>query len=318
MFIVLHEEGSDLTVYLPRRKTPQRHAFNKHLPEKLLQWLMTEKDSQICYEVSDKAINAMKDIWNTPLTTLSTTLDECGMIKIGTPNIDPVIDESSSGSEFDVGFESSIGDWAGSQSATQIDDGNLDGRSEAIDFPPSAPYIPHNDVEIPHAGMSSSPLMTQRGPISLPVRLAAPDRATTQFDPEYLSVLENVIASAAKSTIPERYEEGTSRISHAEAWRGVSRISGATRSERNCKIGAAGQLFVSSFFYESLNDLTKKFPGRCSSYFPVWTLRFPTSQETTGRVPLGATLGCTQPTQAWVHGLDGRHHTSCIMILRES
>lgn len=245
MSMHLHEDGRDLTIYLPRRKVPQQHAFNKHLPEKLLQCLMTEKDSQICQNMSDKAINAMKDVWNTPLATLATTLDECGIIKIETPNIDPVIEEVSSDSESDVGSERSAGDWVGSQSATQVDDSNLDSRSEVVNTPPPAQDIPHNDAEVTPIRRSSSLLITQREPISLPVRLATPDRAATQVNPEYLSVLENVITSAATSTIPGRYEEGSRRDARTVAWRGASRISGATPFERDCKIGAAGELFVS-------------------------------------------------------------------------
>lgn len=296
----LHEQDSSLTIYLPRGRIAQQHAINTHLPKRLLYWLMSEKGLKFSLTLSQKAILVIKDVWNAPLATLSTTLDEWGIIQIGTPNIDTVIDESTSDSGFHVGFESSVGDWAGSHSATQIDDGNLDGRSEVVHTPPSAPDIPHDDVETTHADMSSLSVATQCEPISLPVRLAAPERVATQFNPEYLSVLEYVIASAATSIIPERYEEGTKSYYHAEARRGATRISGATRFERDCKIGAAGELFVSSWRFEllnELNDLTKKFLGRYSSYFPVWTLRFPTSQKTTGRVPSVATSACTQPTQ---------------------
>lgn len=298
MTMHLHEEGPDLTIYLPRRKNPQQQAFNKYLPERLLQWLMIEKDSQIPKEVSDKAINAMKDVWNTPPATLPETLNHCGIIEIDTPNIDPVIEESSSDSESEVDSRSSTGDWAGSTSATQINDGNLDSRSEVVHTPPSAPDTPQNDSKVTHTSRSSSPSIRHGEPISLPTRLATPDSAATQSNPEYVNVLESVIASAATSTIPGRYEEDTRRNTHTTAGRGASRIRGETQFERDCKIGAAGELFVSSWHSESLNDLAKKLLERYSSYSPVWTLHFPTSQGTTGRVPFGDTLGCTQPMQA--------------------
>lgn len=298
MTMHLHEEGPDLTIYLPRGNTDQQYAFNKHLPERLLQWLMTEKDSQIPQEVSDQAVIAMMSVWNTPLAKLPGALSDRGIIEIDTPNIDPIIEESSSDSESDIGSRNPAGDWAGSASATQINDGNLDSRSEVVHTPPSAPDTPQNDFEVTHTSSSSSPSIRHGEPISLPTRLATPDSAATQSNPEYVNVLESVIASAATSTIPGRYEEGTRRNPRTSAWRGASRIRGETQFETDCKIGAAGELFVSSWHSESLNDLAKKLLERYSSYSPVWTLHFPTSPGTTGRVPFGATLGCTQPTQA--------------------
>lgn len=252
----LHEQDSDLMVYLPHRKTPQQHAFNKHLPERLLQWLMTEEDSQIRHEITDKAIIAMKDVWNAPLATLSTTLDECGIITIDTPNSDPVIDEDSSDSESGSVSERAAGGWSGSQTTTQSDDGNLAAHSEVVDTP-SVPDTSNNGITGTHSGGifgdSSTTLVTQGEAIPIPLRLAAPNRDATPVEPflttndqPYIEVLEDVIVSAAASTIPDRNEGShPQRTPFIAAWRGSSRVSGATQFERDCKIGAAGELFVS-------------------------------------------------------------------------
>lgn len=262
----LHEEGSNLTVYLPRRKVPQQHAFNKHLPERLLQWLMTEEESQIRRETSDKAVIAMKDIWNTPIATLPTTLDECGIIAISTPNIDPEIEEYPSDSESDVVPERATVHRSGSRAAPHSDDSELDTDSEVVDTPPSPPGASHNETADTGSGgnhgESSTASVLQGGPIVLPVRSAGPDREATPLeslviqDDHYISVLENVIASAETSIIPNRDEE---RMGHlpgyvrSTAWRGTSRIGGSTQSETNFKVGAAGELFVSPCYYTHLD-----------------------------------------------------------------
>lgn len=266
----LDEKGRSLKVYLPREKIPQKHAFNKHLPEKLLQWLMTGKDSQIPHQTSDKALIAMTNVWNTPVETMSTTLDEHGIITISTPNIDPEIEEFPSGSESDVVSETYTSDSNGSEAATQSEhsDDYSDAHSQIVYTPPSAPEISYIDIAGSHSGRSSgepsAALITYRDAITLPEMSAAPDEGATTLerfltnDDQYLSVLEKVIASAATSTVPDRNEEGMSLPQGNEfiaAWRGGSHISGATQFERDCKVGAAGELFVSPW-----NHIYSDFP----------------------------------------------------------
>lgn len=225
----LHEENSNLTVYLPRRKVPQQHAFNKHLPERLLQWLMTEEESQIRRETSEKAVLAIKDVWNTPLPTLPTALEECGIITISTPNIDPEIEESSSET-----------------------DSNDDDESEVVDLPASAQGTRRQNSSDTYSGSDSresfTPDGTENESSTLPVRLAAQSRPATPLevlptrDTHYIRVLGRVIISARTSTIPDRNENQTNT-----GGRGSSNISGSDQFERDCKVGAAGELFVGHF-----------------------------------------------------------------------
>lgn len=258
MSMHLHEDDSNLMVYLPRKKVPQQHAFNKHLPERLLQWLMTEEDSQIRNETSDRAVIAMKDIWNSPLATLSTTLDECGIITISIPNVDPEIDESLSDSESEIVSERATGHRNGSRTTPHGDDSELDTNSEAVYTPPSATGTSHNGIAATRPRdslrISSSTSVIPVEPISLPVRSTGPDRGATPLvavldrGDDYQGVLECVIASAATSIIPHRSEGSIGGLQgnfSSTAWRGTSRIRGATQFEENCKIGAAGELFVS-------------------------------------------------------------------------
>lgn len=222
----LHEEDSNLTVYLPRRKISQQHAFKIHLPERLLQWLMTEEGSQIRRETSAKAVSVMKDVWSTPLATLSTTLEECGIITIKTPNIDPEIEEYSS--------------------ETDSDDDDV---SEAVDTAAAAQGRMRQNSSHTYSGSGSresfTPDATENESSTLPVRLAAHSRPSTpseEFqtrDTHYVRVLGRVITSARTSTIPDRNEIQTNT-----GWRGSSNIYGSDQFERDCKVGAAGELFV--------------------------------------------------------------------------
>lgn len=226
----LHEEGPNLTAYLPHRKDPQKHAFKKYLPERLLQWLMTEKKSQIRREMSREAVIAMKDVWNTPLATLPTTLEECGIITISTPNIDPEIEESSS--------------------ETDSDD---DEDSEVVSTPAPAQGTMRQGTSDTYSGSNSreffAPDDTENESNTLPVRLAAQSRPATPLeelltrDTHYVRVLGRVITSARTSTIPDRNENQSNTGS-----RGTSNIHGSDQFERDCKVGAAGELFVGHFF----------------------------------------------------------------------
>ncbi|KAL2282176.1 hypothetical protein FJTKL_11005 [Diaporthe vaccinii] len=235
----LHEEGPNLTAYLPHRKVPQKHAFKKHLPERLLQWLMTEEESQIRREMSREAVIAMKDVWNTPLATLPTTLEECGIITISTPNIDPEIEESSS--------------------ETDSDD---DEDSEVVSTPAPAQGTMRQNTSDTYSGSNSresfTPDDTENESNTLPVRLAAQSRPAAPLeelltrDTHYFRVLGRVITSARTSTIPDRNENQSNTGS-----RGTSNIHGSDQFERDCKVGAAGELFV----FELLSHMDPALPN---------------------------------------------------------
>lgn len=178
------EDGPNLTVYLPRRNIPQQHSFRKQLPEKLLQWLMTEPGSGICGDVSLKGMIVMKDIWNTPLATVPTTMDEWGIIRISTPNLDPVVLESSSESDSGVFSERSTGERSGSQGAMKNGTGTLDNDLKVLNSrclasnPPNtctAGNLPGED-----SGKSFASSATQGAPITVPIRLKDPDWDATK------------------------------------------------------------------------------------------------------------------------------------------
>lgn len=174
MGVHFQEQGSSLTIYLPRRKVLRQHAFHKYFPERLLQWLMTDKDTQIPRETSDKAVIVMKDVWSTSLTLLSTTLDECGIITIGTPSLDPVFEGPLSAPAHDSLSQRVTGNCNGTQAATHNEDGSHDNNSEVIDAPFSAPDALRNDVASTQSGRDpgefSATLMTQGEQFTLPVR----------------------------------------------------------------------------------------------------------------------------------------------------
>ncbi|KAG6355673.1 hypothetical protein INS49_003636 [Diaporthe citri] len=234
----LHEHGSDLKVYLPRRKSSQQFAFSKHLPERILQWLMTDAGSQIRHETSFKAVSAIKDVWNAPLEMLSTTLDESGIMQISTLNVDEHIEELSSDTDSD-------GD-----------------DSEVVDTPASVSDTMPVDSPGTSSGSDSSESVTSDGTANesrtLPVRLAARSRPDTPLeelsirDTHYLNVLGRVIASARTSIIPDRNANQPNR-----AVRGSSNIYGLDQFERDCKVGAAGELFV----FELLSHLDPALPN---------------------------------------------------------
>lgn len=225
--IHLDEAGPNLKVYLPCKRDRQEHAFNIYLPEKIVQWLMIDARTQICKAASQEAINAAINIWNSPLSTLSEALDRCGIRNIDTPDLDAYIEDQSSDADSDNGEGSGI-----------------------VETPPSAPDTTRHDSPGTYFRRNSRESSgTETEVTRLPARLAARSRPTTSLeellprDPHYVSVLGTVIAYARTSTIPDRNENRLNA-----ALRGSSNISGSDQFERDCKVGAAGELFVGHFF----------------------------------------------------------------------
>lgn len=230
MKVHLHEEGSRIKLYLPHKKFSRQYAFSKHVPEGTLQWLITDEDSQIRQDTSDKAVNTIKDVWNAPLEELPTTVDECGIMAINTRNLDTPFEEPSSNTDSDDGDELEDEDSSASSPGTMRVDspGNSSGSDSVQAFTPDG---------------------TENESDTLPVRLAARSRPATpleEFSPRdthYVNVLGRVIAHARTSTIPDRNANQPNT-----AWGGTSNIYGSNQFERDCKVGAAGELFVGHLF----------------------------------------------------------------------
>lgn len=224
--IHLDEDGPNLKMYLPRKRDHQEHAFNMYLPERIVQWLMMDARTQIFQATSQEAINAATHVWNSPLSTLLKALDRCGIRNIDTPNLDAYVEDQSSDADSDNGEGSPI-----------------------VETPPSALDTTSHDspgtyfLRNPRESSGTDSEVT-----NLPVRLAAHSRPAAPLeellprDPHYVSVLGTVIASARTSTIPDRNENQL-----IIAVRGISNISGSDQFERDCKVGAARELFVGHF-----------------------------------------------------------------------
>lgn len=226
----LHEEGSRIKLYLPRKKFSRQYAFSKHVPERILQWLMTDEASQIQQDTSDKAVNAIKDVWNAPLEELPTTLDECGIVAIDTRNLDIPFEEPSSDTDSDDGDKSEDENTSASPPGTmRVDSPGTSSGSNSV--------------------QALTPDETENEPATLSVRLAAQSRPATPLeefstrDTHYVNVLGRVIAHARTSTIPDRNANQPNT-----AWGGTSNIYGSDQFERDCKVGAAGELFVGHLF----------------------------------------------------------------------
>lgn len=230
MKVHLHEEASRIKLYLPQKEVPRQSAFSKHVPERILQWLMTDENSQIRNDTSDKAVSAIKDVWNAPLEELPTTLDECGIMAINTRNLDTTSEETPSDSDSDDGDESEDEDTSASSPGTMRVDspGNSSGSISVQAFTPDG---------------------TEHESATLSVRLAARSRPATPLeefstrDTHYVNVLGRVIARARTTTIPDRNANQPSTV-----WGGSSNIHGSDQFERDCKVGAAGELFVGHLF----------------------------------------------------------------------
>lgn len=85
----VHEDGTDLKVFVPVNKDDQDYTFAKALPEKLFRWLMTHPVTQITEE-DEKGATAARNIILTPCSRLARALEECGIRTVGISNVDEV------------------------------------------------------------------------------------------------------------------------------------------------------------------------------------------------------------------------------------
>lgn len=277
--ITLHidEDQSGLKVYISRNKDDREYTFTSSLSRKLFEWMMRHPITQISEGVSKDGVNATRDILLAPRSLIDTALEDNGIATINITNIDDDIPESGSLTPRIAGYESAwsstadIEEDSNEESDEDSDedieeygeedseeDSEEDNEEEIIGTPVSS-------VEIPpprsHGGFASSRIryswlsrpislredhFTASVPSSTPSTLT-PTRSVTPDQP-YVAVLDTVIAAARRGTIPSHGAFGISQmyanLPNAEGLLVDLGLHFANQIERNCKIGAAGELYV--------------------------------------------------------------------------
>lgn len=258
--VFIREHESQLQVYVPRRKKEQTQAFKIKLPRKFLEWTMTDPDTQMREAISDKSVAATEHVFNAPRSMLQETLEEDGIAEIDVENRDDTHwddTDAESIADTDEGVAAlSQADFVAAAETQGLMAQDLDGPGYLEDDDDTSAF----SVE----GMNtpSSPTTSNRRaanpssqPITVPIRtrplLTSPPTATpiarpsvSTNDTEYSNLLDYVVRAARGAPFPDWNEHGHVGFGLPGNSRSVS-ISASSRFERNCKVGAAGELFVS-------------------------------------------------------------------------
>ncbi|KFY91247.1 hypothetical protein V500_04776 [Pseudogymnoascus sp. VKM F-4518 (FW-2643)] len=253
--LYIDDNESGIKIYVPRNKDDQEYTFTKLLSQRLFEWMMRDSLTQISEIVSNEGINATRDVLLSPRTRLATALDDNGIGTIITANIDEVVFSESE--SLTTLRETTEDDSTGSTLRDQNDSdlGVVETSTSSVGSPSLSL---HEAIDLSQRSLSFalSRSLNSADQFSLPTRPATIEQATplgtlacdVTGDPQYVALLDRVIAAARHDTIPSLSHASVSmrrlRDNQARTDDGVHRMHYASQFERNCKIGAAGELYI--------------------------------------------------------------------------
>lgn len=257
-----HEDG--LRIYVPRDEDLQYSCFFDRLPARLLQWIMTDPSTKSA-EFNGDALQAMWAVIHAENQYVSRALHRCGIVSIEIP--DDSVHNSSPRSpkpekKLILGDSQSESDWERDTlvqvstqhrspatrpvDASDVDDSESTSASTALR--PALPILDSNT--------STSRQGTGNSRIPLSPELDQPD---DEVDHEYLEILHSVVTLARRTVFPSRDTIDMTALAHSLPAQEDSDdpeedsndseddfdLSPSEKIERDEKIGAAGELFVS-------------------------------------------------------------------------
>lgn len=319
----IREDGNKLTIYVPVDKKAQEFCFCSHLPAKLAGWLMRGPNTHIPEPIDDALVTSLTTLLNVDRSVVDRVLDHQGIIRIPISDEGQDSDEEPQRSEENSDFDLESEPDSDMEYARGF---TLDATTEETDDS-------FSDAEV----LSQEPSSFTRS-ISASLRNSAPTRRVFrdrhfpevgQHDlhhrPEeasYLKLLDKVLTAARASTFPSKGMFDMSHLSsslpagvNADGFDGLESSglglmpSSHTKVERDRKVGAAGELYVSCLFPRICLCLTNVDDNRCLNCFLALTPAFPDGVERIGRVPFADTPECTLTMLLWKTGMGERRRT---------
>ncbi|KAB5566357.1 hypothetical protein GE09DRAFT_1106410 [Coniochaeta sp. 2T2.1] len=259
----IYEGPEGLRIYIPRAKRDRGACFQTKLPQRLCEWLMTDPTTQIVEKVSNEATCAVLSVLNAPLYSLSGILDQCGI------NIIDLAPEEGEYDEADISDDDQSDEsdprvaeqpiqrgchpsQAGELDNTQSESSNSD--DDRFTLPSTA----EDTRTVSYEAMrhrSNRSHFPQTGPVQIDAGV----------DMGYLTMLSRAVTSARNAQFPSHGPFNMSVLQAAIAndadgeydSDGPLRLRSTSRTERDRKVGAAGELYV----FELLSRLEPELPG---------------------------------------------------------
>lgn len=278
----IEHTSSGLTIFVPRKRNAQTVCFNSALPRKFAEWIMRNPTTQIPGTVESEMVRSLIAVLTCDCCDRSVLSDICslnGIVQVDVPNEDiEDAEEEEGGSEEDTKEEDEEEDeeeddnseleQQQSQRTPYIDTPESNSetlvetvvrRSHLSSQPPPydqgqqdmasyrrRPFVPpdpSSDHDSPLTSVESRENLASAGPSA---------------DTQYGALLEKVVAAAQRATFPSQGSfdmsdlrnnlPRTLRDDAFESFDGldiVTQFRSANQLERDKKVGAAGELFVS-------------------------------------------------------------------------
>jgi hypothetical protein len=247
----IHEGPEGLRIYIPRAKRDRGACFQTKLPQRLCEWLMTDPTTQIVEKVSNEATCAVLSVLNAPPYSLSGILDQCGINTIdlapeeGEYDEDDISnDDQSDGTDPGVAEQPIQRGYHPSQ-AGELDDTQSE-SNDSDDDRLTSPSTSEDTRTVSYEAIRHS-YNRSYFPQTRPVQIDA------GVDMCYLTMLSRAVTSARSAQFPSHGPFNMSALQAAIAndadgendSDGPLRLRSASRIERDRKVGAAGELYVS-------------------------------------------------------------------------
>lgn len=293
----IREVDGTLTIYVPRDPNTQAFCYFSILPSKLLEWMLTCPDTLQVDEFGPEAVQIMTSVLNAPLMSVSQILEAGGIIEVDVP-------EGGDETDYDTGeSDAPAAQYADAVSSPRQETSvpprpvvfdPVDPRSDTATAVPRTPSGQRNEPrrsprisETIHppiwgalndgvaAGGSNQPASRSSFAFDFtPPRFSTPQRplgdsGLSSQSSAYIKLLSHVIGCARKYASPS--QAAFNLTSLANALPGGSSDRGtldfaqlSVMTDRDKKIGAAGELFVSYstrseiFGVDGLSDAPKE------------------------------------------------------------
>lgn len=309
----IQEDGSNLTIYVPMDKRAQEFCFCSALPAKLAGWLMTGPKTHIPEPIDNAMITSLTTLLSVGRSVVDRVLDHHGIIRI------PLSDED--------------------QNANEALDSDLNSDSESDQESTLEPTLPAivegaDDSGIDVVVLSQEPPSSSRH-TSARLQNSAPTRHVLRTMPAseldlrprsdetpYRKLLDKVLFAARAHVFPSKGTFDMSSLSSSLPagvdavesdefdYSEFGLISGPnTKAERDRKVGAVGELYVSCLHSNACLCLTNICDQRSLNCFLVFAHAFPGGVGIIGRVPSADTPECTLTIPIWETGMGERQQT---------
>ncbi|KAI1327062.1 hypothetical protein F5Y16DRAFT_421235 [Xylariaceae sp. FL0255] len=245
----IDENESGLHVYIPRKRHDQQYVFTNKLAKGLFEWMVTDPNTRIQDPIEKDGVDATRNILLTSHAKLLEALEDSGLASIDVENTDEVLTEPESETESEP-------------------------EPEPIPAPPQTPIaisiegiqnIDLKSVRFTYDGATASNNVGSRRsvrPVSS-IGGSLTRSAEPSFEPptptrdsitdvHYVVTLSRVIRAGRRDSIAISGESDARRSSTSRLDTVDIGLHSPSQVERNCKVGAAGELYV----FELLSHLS--------------------------------------------------------------